>query len=709
MSAAVLGLAGSLWAAAVGDTAGRPDGIGLEVLGPDRPGVYGLIEFRLLAAGTWANPYDPGEVAADLLVTLPAGPAMVVPAFFMVPFEDASVVAGAPGPAWLYPGAAGEFRARFAPPVPGHYTAKAQFRDRAGVRASREVVFDAVPSARRGYLRVSRRDPRFFGFDDGTTFFPIGHNVAFVGESQYMTPAKAAEAFRRMAENGANYARVWVCCEDWALAIEARQSAWGRSWAWKPPFAEAPEGGGACVRLGAETRSVTMDPPHRVALRPGTEYRLALAFRTEGAATLALDLGGQPLAGSLASPGTWRTVEIPMTARADLWWLPKLDLRCDGDGAVFVRALSLRPATGGPELLEAAAIPPVTRGRINLIDAWQLDGLLAAAEKHGTLLQLTLLARDLYMNDLGDPASPAYRQAVLDAERVLRYAVARWGWSPHVAGWEYWNEMDPGRPTHAAYNAWGEFLRQTDPYGHLRSTSAWGPAPKDWTHPALDFADLHWYLRPAWGELSKDAAAAVLDRAALLRQHAPNRPALLGEFGLADDQWGVSPSMDRDRGWVHVHDALWCSALSGLSGTAQFWWWDHLDRGDAYPQYRGIAAFVRTVPFGDPALQRCEVATAGPACRVVGLGTGRGAWLWLQDPQATWWRIVEEGYPPGEVREVTLTVRGLAAGPARVEWVETAEGRSVGEETARATAEGLTLVVPPFRRDLACRVTSVAP
>jgi len=94
---------------------------------------------------------------------------------------------------------------------------------------------------------------------------------------------------------------------------------------------------------------------------------------------------------------------------------------------------------------------------------------------------------------------------------------------------------------------------------------------------------------------------------------------------------------------------------------------------------------------------------------VVGLGTGRGAWLWLQDPQATWWRIVEEGYPPGEVREVTLTVRGLAAGPARVEWVETAEGRSVGEETARATAEGLTLVVPPFRRDLACRVTSVAP
>lgn len=717
VGAAVFGLAGALWGAAAAEAGGGgPGGLGLEILGPAQPGVYGLIEFRLPADGAWANPYDSAEVAAGLEVRLPSGRVLTVPAFFLVAFEEFLVAfeepSGAgngPGPGWLYPAGPGEFRARFAPPEPGRYTVRASLRDGAGPRHSPEVSFEAVPSPRRGYLRVSRRDPRFFGFDDGTTFFPIGNNVAFVGRGQYMTPTKAADAFRRMAENGANYARVWVCCEDWALALESRQSAWGRSWAWKPPFAEAPDGTGPCLRLGAEARSVTVDPPHRVALKPGTGYRFALAVRTEGAATLVPVLAGKPLGDPVASPGAWRTVEVAMPASPDGWWLPKLELRCDGEGGAFVRGLSLRPQAGGPELLEAAAIPPVTRGRINPIDAWQLDGLLAVAERHGILLQLAVLTRDLYMKDMGDPASPAYRQAVRDAQRVLRYAVGRWGWSPNVAGWEYWNEMDPGRPTDAAYAAWGAYLRQTDPYGHLRSTSAWGPAPKDWTHPDLDFADLHWYLRPAWGELSKDAAAAVLDRAALLREHAPNRPALLGEFGLADDQWGVSPSMDRDRGWIHVHDALWCSALSGLSGTAQFWWWDKLDRGDAYPQYRGVAAFVRTVPFGDPALRRCEATLAGAPCRAVGLATGRGAWLWLQDSQATWWRIVEEGYEPGEVRGATLTLGGLAPGPVRVEWVETAAGRTLREERAEVGAEGLKLAVPPFRRDLACRVTSVAP
>ena len=46
------------------------------------------------------------------------------------------------------------------------------------------------------------------------------------------------------------YRRLWTCGEDWALAIEARKSAWGRSWDWRPPFVPAPgePAGRLCVQ-----------------------------------------------------------------------------------------------------------------------------------------------------------------------------------------------------------------------------------------------------------------------------------------------------------------------------------------------------------------------------------------------------------------------------------------------------------------------------
>jgi hypothetical protein len=48
--------------------------------------------------------------------------------------------------------------------------------------------------------------------------------VAFVGETQYVTSVKAEQVFSKLAANGANFVRLWTCCQDWALAIEARKA-----------------------------------------------------------------------------------------------------------------------------------------------------------------------------------------------------------------------------------------------------------------------------------------------------------------------------------------------------------------------------------------------------------------------------------------------------------------------------------------------------
>jgi hypothetical protein len=264
--------------------------------------------------------------------------------------------------------------------------------------------------------------------------------------------------------------------------------------------------------------------------------------------------------------------------------------------------------------------------------------------------------------------------------------------------------MDPGAPTERFHRELGEYLERVDPWRHLRTTSGWGPAPKHWEHPWLDIADLHWYLRPAWGRLWQDEVAAVLDRAALVRRHAASRPAVLGEFGLADDQWGRSPYMTQDRDGVHVHNALWASAFSGLSAAASFWWWETLDQQDAYRHYRPLARFLADVPFTTAKLRAVCWTNAPGTCRVLAWQGDDRVYAWLFNPQATWWNQVEEKKAPGEVKVESLSFDGLKPGTYRVHWWDTRAGRTTGEQEVVVWKDVLRLDPPPFASDLACKV-----
>jgi len=682
----------------------------LSLDGPPKAGRYEKIEFAIKTDWAGANPFDAADFDLAVEFTAPSGKTLTLPAFYVQPYQRRE----APGNKdWIYPSAPPGFRARFAPAELGAYSCKAIRKDRRGRAESNTVAFESVPSNRKGYLRVSKLDSRFLEFTDGTPFFAVGQNLAFIGEGQYMKLRKAEDALQKLAANGANFARVWACCQDWAMAIEARKSAWGRSWGWKPPFVEVPAAGLTpalrAVQIGGpKAETIAVSPSHQIALKPNTQYEFCARVRTEGDAAFTVECNGKVLGEPAKSKDQWSAFKRSLSTGADQWWLTRLALHASG-GIAQVRELSLQEAGGGPELLWEADTDRPVRGYFNQPDCFMLDCFLQAAEKQGIYLELTVITRDLYMDTLGDTKKPEYAQAVADAQRLLRYAVARWGWSPNVAMWEYFNEMDPGKPTDRAYREWGEYFEQIDIYHHLRATSAWGPNPKDWAHPKLDSADLHWYLRPTWGELSKDAAAAALDRAKLLRDKAPEKPALLAEFGLADDKWGLSPYMDQDKAHLHFHDALWASALSGLSGTAMFWWWEQLDKNNAYGQYKPLAAFVADVPFAASKLKPAAVKPSPDHLRVAALQGKDCAYLWLNDTRFTWWKVVVDKAAPAEVRGATVTVAGLEPGAYKVQWWDTQQGKIIHEETAQAAADSLTLSAPPFIRDVACKIVRVKP
>ncbi|MBI5387474.1 MAG: DUF5060 domain-containing protein [Verrucomicrobia bacterium] len=699
-----LAAASSLRAA---DTSAPPP---LAIDGPAQVTQFERIAFVIGSVPACRNPYDSDEIQVGLEITAPSGVKLSVPAFFQQPFEWRSVDRGGRKTEWIYPTGQAGWRARFAPTEAGRYSATVQVKRSSGADRFGRVVFECVTRTSRGFVRVSQRDPRFFEFGDGSPYFPIGQNVAFIGDGQHLDGERAAGVFRNMSEHGANWARVWTCCEDWAMAIEARKSVWGRSWNWRPPFAPMPGADGTnaprCVVLGGSgASSLAVTPSHAVPLRPGTAYVLTGRVLTESNASFTIEAQRGALGEAVrsAGQGQWASFERPFTAGANQWWLGDLRLRSAGEGRVWLADLSLRETGGGPELLWEAEVNRPLRGVYNQPDCFLLDRLVEAAEKHGIYLQLCLFTRDLYRSALRDPQSTEYQRAIDDAKKFLRYAVARWGHSTSVFAWEYFNEMDPGAPTDRFYRELGGFLEQIDVYRHLRTVSAWSPAPKYWAQASLDIADLHWYLRPISKPAWQDEVAGVLDRAKLLREGAPSKPALLAEFGLADDKWGRSPYMPQDKAGVHFHNALWASAFSGLSGTAMFWWWETLDQNDLYRHYRPLAAFLADVPFTTAQLRPASLTTEKQARAFAWRGQDR-AYVWLHHPQATWWNVVAEKKSPPEIAGDSLSLDGLTDGTYRLEWWDTNTGQVTQRKTVSVSGGKLTVPVPVFTSDAACKL-----
>ncbi|RMF91249.1 MAG: hypothetical protein D6741_16190, partial [Planctomycetota bacterium] len=382
----------------------------------------------------------------------PDGTTWRVPCFWMQPFAYRSLRQGARSVDWLYPDGDAGWYARFTLEKPGRHRLQARLVDADGERISRPVEILCTPSASPGFLRIDSRRPTCFAFDDGTPFFAIGQNLAFVGQSQYVTLGNLDSILAKLHENGANFLRIWTGCEDWALCIEGRKNAWTRTWERKEPYVDLPAevddpplGDRAfsprrVVELNAAGRK--LDPPHGIAIVPNKRYTCSLLVWLEAAGSIRMTVGNSEYRLTEKDLPTRRWVRRDWVIEIgdDQWWWRSPTLFAESEGRVFLADISLRETDSATELLHGVR-PVPRRGYYHQRDCALLDRLIASAQRHDQYLQLCLLTRDLYMPDLADPGSDTYRRAVDDAEAFMRYAVARWGAYRHVAVWEYFNEM----------------------------------------------------------------------------------------------------------------------------------------------------------------------------------------------------------------------------------------------------------------------------
>jgi len=164
------------------------------------------------------NVFNPHEVDVMGHFRRPSGAQMEVPGFF---YQDYRRTQDEKGFEKLIPVGAPTWKVRFAAVEPGKHEYYVTLKDNRGEARSPAATFTATPSADpRGRVRVSKQDPRYFEFEDGSFFYPQGINMRDGGNqaAQQKGTYDFDTFFPAFQQAGLQYVRTWMCA--WWAGIE---------------------------------------------------------------------------------------------------------------------------------------------------------------------------------------------------------------------------------------------------------------------------------------------------------------------------------------------------------------------------------------------------------------------------------------------------------------------------------------------------------
>jgi hypothetical protein len=303
-------------------------------------------------------------------------------------------------------------------------------------------------------------------------------------------------------------------------------------------------------------------------------------------------------------------------------------------------------------------------------------------------------------------------------QRRLNYIVNRWGYSPRLLAWEWWNEVNLAPFTDDTLIPWlqemSAYLRALDVNDHLTTNSyAIRDLSPIWDLPELDIIQKHEYSHQV-DTTDRDLTGRAAADFARMAASAPPKPILLGEFGYGNEGLG----QDIDRTGIHLHNGIWATTFVGYAGSGMYWFWDvYVEAYRSWVHFRGLEAFLEGVdltryePFSP-----LEIGGPGGApARAVGLGLrGDDILVWLrsdgytvQAVEAAWRGAGSPGtflYLPPLVEGQVLTIRDMVDGEYTARWFDPQSGNWLAPVEVTVQEDRLVIPIPGFRRDLAAKI-----
>ncbi len=185
---------------------------------------YSLWQASFLLSKVYRNPFDPGCIDITATFITPAGQRIIIPAFYTQEYCRSLI----DGKEQLTPVGDDRWMVRFTPTVSGVYRYFFTVND-GKKKTFPGGWFRCIPSRQKGFVRVSKKDSRFFEYDDGSFYYPIGLNIISPWDTPYgvrylptMPVGQETYAydayFKKMEENGLNFIRMWMAY--WWLELE---------------------------------------------------------------------------------------------------------------------------------------------------------------------------------------------------------------------------------------------------------------------------------------------------------------------------------------------------------------------------------------------------------------------------------------------------------------------------------------------------------
>jgi hypothetical protein len=580
---------------------------------------------------TYTNPYLPYDTTP--VPGLAPGSGVSVNAFFLTPseteWEDAKRIGcfyyQPYDKATLVPQGAAHWRCRFTPNVPGDWQYKIQVTDRNGTVDSLVYRFTCIASARKGLIRVSAADPRFFEFSDGTPFV-----TPLVTVRHIRNQGNLAATIAKLGRNGIHFIRWFPNREEGDVNLfgDSIVSSWryggsydaaepdtvrGKTWSYSPYYYSG----------------------QRVYLDGGQTYQFSFRANVSGEQVLDAGVVGHT---SLVVCSATNMLHTGCTAKASGWnsYSATFVAANTGDAELYIRGLYVGPDAPAPynetrsgrvRINEVTlqrdergngiwGANMVTRGDadthlyVDQNEAGIMDEIITYSEIYAVYHKLPIFHKndgilnhyDAYGNladrfqcDWGYCANHFYSgegQMVRWLQRAyMRYFLARWSYSPAIHSLEYVNESDFYDVALEAGWMYAQYTAENSSRKILTTNSFWGYWIEDFFKDPtygqyLDYSDKHWYANQDADDdevistIWDDTVANVRQCYRRFKQYAAQgsgyaKPFVRGETGVAvSGTEPVDPAIIAEVTGTYYHKKVW--AHVGLLG--------YTCDGEWYPQ-----------------------------------------------------------------------------------------------------------------------------
>jgi len=367
-------------------------------------------------------------------------------------------------------------------------------------------------------------------------------------------------------------------------------------------------------------------------------------------------------------------------------------------------------------------------GQYNMKNAWELDRIMDVANEKDIYINLIIHNHGKFstycdeewnynpfnIRNGGYLRLPDYyftdKRAKEDFRDLMRYFIARWGYSTRVFAWELWSELNltGSRNNQWHYHrnpavvAWhkemGPAVKEMDPYDHMVSTHV----SSDYKEQNPDIISLDGMdLCPVDAYHGSDDPVHIVE---LLEKTAEfnnmyNKPVIVTEFGGA---WHGQTAKHLEE---TLHAALWSSTCIPIGATPLYWWWHLIEEQNFYPKYAGIQKFMKGVDRCDPSLLmfKPDLTIDGERARNVKIQSMKSGvfaigWIYRRD---------FENIDPSDGEQTSGLVFELPEMTEKeytVEFWNTLDGTVIQSYAAVTKGGILSITVPSFRRDIAFKV-----